>query len=45
MRKYEDILYNWKHDWMKDEKNPVYDEERELLIRFDEDDRGQILYF
>lgn len=45
MREYEDILYHWKHEWMKDEKNSVYDEERKLLIRFEEDDREQILYF
>ncbi|MCI8761174.1 MAG: transposase [Clostridia bacterium] len=34
MREYEDILYNWKHEWMKDEKNPVYDEEREEILYF-----------
>ena len=27
-------LYNWKHEWMKDEKNPVYDEEREEILYF-----------
>ena len=45
IREYEDILHNWKHEWMRDEKNPVYDDERKLLIRFEEDDKEQILYF
>lgn len=44
-KEYDEILYNWKHEWMRDEKNPLYDEERKLLTRFEEDDREQILYF
>lgn len=43
------IIFNdWKHEWMKSDKkdNPVYDEERKLLSRFeDKNERAQIFYF
>lgn len=43
---YEKILKSWKKEWMnsKEEENPVYDEERKLLTRFEED-KKEILYF
>lgn len=45
IKEFETILYNWKHEWMRDENNGLYDEERKLLTRFEEDEREQILYF
>ena len=45
---YNDILKEWKKEWMKSEpdKNPVYDDERKLLARFeDENEKNEILYF
>lgn len=45
LKEYDEILYKWKREWMKDEDNPVYEEERKLLIRFEEDDKEEILYF
>lgn len=45
---YEEILKEWKKEWMKSDKetNPVYEDERRLLTRFeDEEEREQILYF
>lgn len=43
---YHFILKKWKKEWMKNsESNPVYDDERKLLTRMEEDDKDQILYF
>lgn len=45
---YEEIFKEWKKEWMKssEDKNPVYDDERKLLARFeDENEKKQILYF
>lgn len=45
---YNDILKEWKKEWMESEsdKNPVYDDERKLLARFeDEKEKNEILYF
>ena len=45
---YNNILKEWKKEWMKSEpdKNPVYDNERKLLARFeDENEKNEILYF
>lgn len=42
------IFAEWKREWMKSskEQNPVYDDERKLLARFeDEVEKEQILYF
>ena len=35
----------WKKEWMKDENNPLYDDERSLLERMEDLDKEQILYF
>lgn len=45
---YDEILKEWKKEWMKSEKdkNPVYDDERKLLSRLEEPkEREEILYF
>lgn len=45
---YDKILKEWKKEWMKSsiDENPVYDDERKLLARFeDEKERDEILYF
>lgn len=45
---YDEIFKEWKTEWMKSNKdeNPVYDDERKLLARFeDEKEREEILYF
>ena len=45
---YDEIFKEWKKEWMHSSKdnNPVYDDERKLLARFeDENERKQILYF
>lgn len=45
---YDNILKEWKKEWMKSsiDENPVYDDERKLLARFeDEKERNEILYF
>ena len=47
-KEYAEILKEWKTEWMKSsvDKNPVYDAERKLLARFeDEKERNEILYF
>lgn len=43
---YKTILKAWKKEWMSSnsESNPVYEEERKLLQRFEEDQK-EILYF
>lgn len=45
IKEYEDIIRKWKKEWMTDNNNPQYDEERKLLSRMEEDDKEQILYF
>lgn len=43
---YNKILNDWKREWMKSskEKNPVYEDERKLLARFeDEEEKEPIL--
>lgn len=45
MNEYDEIIKTWKKEWMQDEKNPVYDDERKLLTRMEDDDKEQILYF
>ena len=45
MQEYDEIIKVWKKEWMRDKKNPQYDEERKLLTRMEEDDKEQILYF
>lgn len=43
---YHTILKKWKKEWMgSEDKNPVYDDERRLLSRMEDDDKDQILYF
>ena len=43
---YQLIIKKWKKEWMGSENNnPVYDEERKLLSRMENDDKEQILYF
>ena len=45
---YDNILKAWKKEWMKSspDENPVYDDERKLLTRFeDEKEKNEILYF
>lgn len=45
---YNNIFAEWKQEWMKSSKdeNPVYDDERRLLARFEsEEEKRQILYF
>lgn len=45
---YDEILKEWKKEWMNSsiDENPVYDDERKLLARFeDEKERNEILYF
>ena len=47
IKEYEEILSFWKKEWMEssNKNNIVYDEERKLLIRLEEKDREEILYF
>lgn len=48
MDEFSEIFREWKKEWMGSDKetNPVYDDERRLLARFeDEDEREQILQF
>lgn len=45
---YDEIFKEWKKEWMHSskDKNPVYEDERKLLARFeDENEKKQILYF
>ena len=45
---YDAILKEWKKEWMNSskDKNPVYEDERKLLARFeDEKEKNEILYF
>lgn len=43
--KYDEIIKEWKKEWMGDKNNPLYDEERKLLSRIEDSDKEQILYF
>lgn len=45
--KYDFIIKNWKKEWMYSDpvENKVYDDERKLLTRMEEDDKKEILYF
>lgn len=45
LKEYEDIINLWKKEWMTDNNNPEYDDERKLLSRMEDDDKDQILYF
>lgn len=48
MKEEEEIFLEWKKEWMSStpSENAVYDDERKLLARFeDEKERGQIFYF
>lgn len=45
INEYEEIIKIWKKEWMTDENNPQYDEERKLLSRMEDEDKEQILYF
>lgn len=43
---YEQIIKSWKKEWMASfEINPIYDDERQLLSRMEDNDKKQILYF
>ena len=42
---YDEIIKQWKIEWMEDNNNPQYDEERKLLSRMEDTDKEQILYF
>ena len=45
---YDEIFKEWKKEWMhsSEDKNPVYEDERKLLARFEnENEKQQILYF
>lgn len=44
-KEYDEIIKDWKKEWMSDTKNSEYDNERKLLTRMEEDDKEQILYF
>ncbi len=45
IKEYDNIIKDWKKEWMSDTKNSEYDNERKLLTRMEEDDKEQILYF
>ena len=45
MNEYDEIIRGWKKEWMTDNDNPLYDDERKLLSRMEEADKEQILYF
>lgn len=45
IKEYDEIIKMWKKEWMKDQENPEYDNERKLLSRMEEEDKEQILYF
>ncbi len=48
MKNFKNILKKWKKEWMKstEEDNPVYEDERKLLNRFEDiKERKEILYF
>ncbi len=48
MKNFKNIFKKWKKEWMKstEEDNPVYEDERKLLSRFEDiKERKEILYF
>ena len=45
MKEYGEIIKEWKKEWMADNNNPEYENERKLLSRMEEEDKEQILYF
>lgn len=45
INEYDEIIKCWKKEWMKDNKNSEYDNERKLLTRMEDSDKDQILYF
>lgn len=45
INEYDEIIKNWKKEWMTDKNNPEYDNERKLLSRMEDADKEQILYF
>lgn len=45
INEYDEIIKNWKKEWMSDKDNPEYDNERKLLSRMEDSDKEQILYF
>ena len=45
IKEYEEIINEWKKEWMSDKNNPQYDDERKLLSRMEDSDKEQILYF
>lgn len=48
MNRFQSIFKKWKKEWMKstEEENPVYDDERKLLSRFEDiKEKKEILYF
>lgn len=45
IKEYDNIIKDWKKEWMSDTKNSEYDNERKVLTRMEEDDKDQILYF
>ena len=45
IKEYDNIIKDWKKEWMSDTKNSEYDNKRKLLTRMEEDDKEQILYF
>ena len=42
---YNTIIKKWKKEWMSDDKNHLYEDERKLLSRMEDSDKEQILYF
>ena len=44
MNEYDEIIKKWKIEWMNDNNNPEYDDERKLLSRMEDSDKDQILY-
>lgn len=45
LNEYDEIIREWKKEWMADKNNPSYNDERKLLSRMEESDKEQILYF
>ena len=45
INEYDEIIRDWKKEWMADNDNPLYDDERKLLSRMEDADKEQILYF
>ena len=45
INEYDEIIREWKKEWMTDKNSPSYDDERKLLSRMEDSDKEQILYF